>query len=176
MLSQKTYTILFIDGNHENFPAIYDYPCEKWNGGKIHKIRKNIFHLMRGQLYEINGITFFTMGGAYSMDRYRRLEGTSWWQEELPSNQEYAEAIQNLKESQMRVDYILTHTAPREIIRRMGEKPDVHDIELTGFLEWVMYEVEFKKWFFGHWHVDRDIDDKFSALWYNVKKIDTTTI
>ena len=164
-------TIAFVDGNHENFPKIYAYPCEHWNGGKIHKIRHNIFHLMRGQIYTIEGNTFFVMGGAYSIDKYRRTEGVSWWQQELPNKEEYNEAIQNLEKENMSVDYILTHTAPTEIIRKMGHAPDLHDRELCGFLEWIMYEAHFKKWYFGHWHTDKDIDSRFSSLWFETKKI-----
>ena len=91
-LSKRPYTICFVDGNHENFHAIFRYPQELWHGGKIHRIRKNIVHLMRGQIYDIQGKTFFTMGGAYSIDRYRRKLNESYWAEELPNNEEYKEA------------------------------------------------------------------------------------
>ena len=171
-LEKKPYTICFVDGNHENFPAIYRYRTETWNGGRVHAVRKNVLHLMRGQVFEIEGKTFFTMGGAYSVDRYVRREGLSYWKEELPDNAQYREAAASLAEHGMKVDYVLTHTAPREIIRRMGNYPDAHDAELTGFLEWVMYEVEFKGWFFGHWHVDRLVKDKFRALFFDVVDIE----
>ena len=170
-LAEKPYTICFCDGNHENFPAIYAYPREVWHGGFVHRIRRNIFHLTRGQVFEIEGKRIFTMGGAYSIDRYMRKEGLSFWRAELPTNDEYREAVQNLREAGNSVNYIVTHTAPREIIRRMGKYPDAHDAELTGFLEWIMYEVKFEKWFFGHWHVDREIDGKFRALWFDVEVI-----
>ena len=55
VLSYKAYTLCFIDGNHENFPAIYKYPEEEWNGGKVHKIRDNVLHFQRGQVFEIEG-------------------------------------------------------------------------------------------------------------------------
>lgn len=167
-LSEKPYTICFCDGNHENFPRIYRYPEQTWNGGRIHRIRENVIHLMRGQVFLIGGKSFFTFGGAYSMDRYIRREGYSWWPEELPSNSEYREAMQSIREFDHTIDYIITHTAPREIIRRMGKYPDAHDMELTGFLEWIMYEVTFQKWFFGHWHLDKEIGDRFRAIWYDV--------
>ena len=69
-----------------------------------------------------------------------------------------------------KVDYIVTHTAPREIIRRMGYYPDAHDAELTGFLEWIMYEVKYEEWFFGHWHRDEHIDEKHRAIWFDVEE------
>ena len=170
-LSLRPYTICFCDGNHENFPAIYSFPEENWNGGKIHRIRKNIIHLMRGQVFDIEGSKFFTMGGAYSIDKYKRREGKEWWEQELPTNEEYRESSANLRKNENSVDYIITHTAPTEILRMMGYSPDAHDAELCGFLEWVMHEVCFKKWFFGHWHVDEKINDKFRALYFDTERI-----
>ena len=170
-LEEKPYTICFCDGNHENFAEINSYPVEIWNGGKVHKIRKNVIHLMRGQIYEIDGKKIFTFGGAYSRDRYMRKEGYSYWREELPNDSEYKEASENLKKHNYEVDYIITHTAPREIIKRMGKNPDPHDDELTGYLEWIMYSVKFKKWFFGHWHDERTIGDKFRALLFDVEVV-----
>lgn len=49
-----------------------------------------------------------------------------------------------------KVDYIITHNAPQQVIRMMNYAPIIDDAELTGFLDWVMFETEFKKWFFGH--------------------------
>lgn len=97
-LENLSFTTCFCDGNYENFPAIYySYPIEEWNGGKVHRIRKNIFHLKRGQIFNIENKGFFVMGGDYSIDKYMRLENISWWKEELPTNEEYEEASANLK-------------------------------------------------------------------------------
>jgi len=170
-LEQKPYTVCFVDGNHENFPAICRYPVETWNGGKVHRIRRNVLHLMRGQVFDIDGKTFFTMGGAYSIDRYMRKEGVSYWNEEVPDGDDYREASENLKRCGHKVDYIITHTAPREMIMRMGHYPDPQDMELTGFLEWIMYEVKYKHWYCGHWHMDREMSENFTALWYDVAVI-----
>lgn len=171
-LEEKPYTICFCDGNHENFPAIYAYPEEIWNGGRIHRIRKNVIHLMRGQVYTIDGKKIFTMGGAYSIDKFMRIEGESWWKEELPTNEEYREATRNLKAHDFKVDYILTHTMPREmIVTRLFKIPDHHDAELTGFLDWINDTVEYQRWFCGHWHEDRKITDKIRALYYDVETV-----
>lgn len=170
-LSSRPYTICFVDGNHENFDAINTYPIIEWNGGKAHQIRKNIFHLMRGQVFEIDGKTFFTMGGAYSIDKGSRTPGYSWWPDELPTDADYKEATSNLQKYGMKVDYIITHTLPREMILRLGKYPDAHDMELTGFLEWIMYEVDFKHWYCGHWHDDKELNDQFTILWFDVKEL-----
>ena len=67
-LEKKKFTILFVDGNHENFDLLNAFPVTEWNGGKVHVIRKNIIHLMRGQVFTIEGIRFFTFGGGQSHD------------------------------------------------------------------------------------------------------------
>ena len=48
-LEALPFTVLFVDGNHENFDALNEYPVEQWHGGKVHKIRPHVIHLMRGQ-------------------------------------------------------------------------------------------------------------------------------
>ena len=169
-LEKKKYTICFCCGNHENFDALFQYKQEIWNGGKVHRIRKNIYHLMRGQVFTIEGKKIFTFGGAYSIDRYMISEHYSLWRQEIPFKEEYTETVRNLRLHHDEVDYIVTHTAPREIIRRMGRQPDCHDAELTGFLEWIMYEMKYKEWFFGHWHQDMWIDEKHRALWFDIEE------
>ncbi len=169
-LAREDITVCFVDGNHENFDALNAYPVERWKGGNVHRIRDNIFHLMRGQIFRIEGQSVFTMGGAYSRDRAMRIEGLSYWRAELPSREEYEEAARNLALHRFSVDYIISHTAPREIIRRMGRQLDPHDAELTGFLEWVMYETEYKEWFFGHWHTEKTVGNH-RALWFDVVEV-----
>ena len=105
------------------------------------------------------------MGGAYSAGKFLRKARLSWWRDELPTNEEYCNASDNLKAAQHTVDYIITHTMPLCMIRRLGKIPDSHDAELTGFLEWVMYETEFKHWYCGHWHLDADLADDFTVLY-----------
>jgi hypothetical protein len=67
-LEEKPFTTLFGSGNHENFDLLAEYPVEDWHGGKVQRIRPSVIHLMRGQVYSIQGKTFFTMGGASSHD------------------------------------------------------------------------------------------------------------
>lgn len=169
-IEARPYTLLFVDGNHENFPAIYSYPEATWNGGRIHRIRKNIIHLCRGQIFEIEGKTFFTFGGACSVDKMMRREGVSWWPEEMPTDADFAEANRNLDAHSRKVDYIITHAAPEETMsifhpRHPDEKP------LNNFLEYVRESVEYKHWYFGHLHKDEDIWRDQSILWFRMQKL-----
>lgn len=177
-LNAKPFTTLFIDGNHENFDLLNGYPTEEKFSGTVHRIRENIFHLMRGQAYMIDKKLIFTMGGAKSHDisdgilkkddpnlkmklkrftrqgkRYFRVEGVSWWESEMPSGEEYLRALNTVKRHGGKFDIIITHCAPSGVIDVMGEYK--HD-ELTDFLESIRKSCEFKKWYFAHYHNGRD--------------------
>ena len=171
-LTAEPFTIAFVDGNHEDFNLLYTYPVIEWNGGKVHKIADNIYHLMRGQRFIIEGKSFFTMGGAYSTDKARRTEGKSWWKQELPDNNEYKIAEETLKSCGYQADYVLTHTVPQSVIHYLGFVPDMHDAELTGYFEWLYGELKFKKWFAGHFHVNQLVKDNVQVLFDDMLPIE----
>ena len=159
-------TTLFIDGNHENFEQLNSYAVDIWNGGKVHFIESNIIHLMRGQVFCIDGIKFFTFGGAHSIDRMYRKEGFSWFPEEIPSKEEYEEGWSNLEKVGFQVDYIVTHTGPREAVAAIGygELSD-DEVELRQFLQRVADNTDFTAWYFGHFHEDMEVEGRFFCLY-----------
>ena len=186
-LESLPFTTLFVSGNHENFDRLSKYPVEKWNGGKIQRIRPHVIHLMRGQVFELQGYTFFAMGGASSHDiengilnpnapdfeeqywmlrrmgaRFR-VNHHSWWKQELPSPAEYEEAKRSLERVNYEVDYMITHCAPNSIVDKLGGGY-AHD-HLTDFLEEVRKMAKFHYWLFGHYHDSKIIDDRFVRLW-----------
>lgn len=114
-LDAKPWTTLFLDGNHENHSMLYDLLIIEKFGGKVGQVRDSIFHLKRGEVYEIDYNKFFVMGGAYSIDKLQRIEGISWWKEEEPSHAEYEYGLSNLEKNNWEVDYILGHTCPGKI-------------------------------------------------------------
>lgn len=177
LLSGMPCKILFVDGNHENFSAIFRYPVEIWNGGRVHKIRNNIYHLMRGQVFEIDGKKIFTMGGAFSVDRAYRQLNISYWNEEIPSAEEMEEARRNLERHNNKVDYIITHTVPSSVKLLMGfEVSDNHeeDADFTDFLDEVREKVCYKKWFAGHYHMNKIVSpsDNIIVLYEGVQFLD----
>ena len=152
-------TVLFADGNHEQFDALNSYSVDEWNGGKVHIIEPGIIHLMRGQVYQIDGKRFFVFGGAYSIDRAYRDLGFTWFEEEIPSQEEYEEAWKNLEECDYKVDYIISHTGPYEVITGFGY--ECHDAALNQvrFFQQVADQVDFQDWYFGHFHEDVDVEN-----------------
>jgi len=117
---------------------------------------------MRGQVFTLDGMKLFAMGGAASHDKHLRREGITWWPEELPSDEEYHEAVLNLQAHDNTVDYIVTHCAPDSV---QWEISDHYESDkLTEFLEAVRNEVSYKHWYFGHYHLDEDIDDRHTCV------------
>lgn len=170
-LDCKSFTTLFVDGNHENFDRLYDYPVEEWHGGKVHKIRPSVIHLMRGQVFDIDGKSIFTFGGASSHDiaggilesddpdfkkkkkkldrgwRPYRINHVSWWKQELPSVEEMEEGRKNLATHDNKVDFIVTHCCSSSTQILLGGSMYKPDIETT-YLEEIYQTTSFKKWFF----------------------------
>lgn len=187
--NQRPFTTLFIDGNHENHDLLDQFPVEEWNCGKVHKISDRVIHLMRGQVYNIFGTTFFTMGGAESTDKEYRKDGESWWAREMPSDEEYEEALRNLEKVNFEVDIVLTHCAPegyigknmsavyssdisRLLANNMAGVVDRSGNRLTKFFDSLITEhgLKFKHWYFGHYH--RDLDwENFSLVFSRIKSL-----
>lgn len=167
------FTVLFVDGNHENFNLLNSYPIDEWKGGKIHRISENLIHLMRGQVYTIEGKTFFIMGGGTSIDKDYRIEHISWWKEEIPSIDEINEAKRNLLAHNNKVDYIITHSCDTNslncpLIFFKGNKCIEH--EDNKILDYYEENIKYKHWYFGHFHVDGDINNRKTVL-YNEFRI-----
>lgn len=169
-LNEKPFTTLFVDGNHENHHMLNEFAIEKFNGGNTHRITEHIYHLMRGEVFTLDGKKVFTMGGATSHDKMYRVEDRSWWSEELPSEDEYQEALQNLNSNGGEVDLVITHCAPDSVQSELANWYK-HD-KLTNFLETAKQNLSYKKWYFGHYHVDKKIDKKHVAIYNVIEEVD----
>ena len=168
-LERLPFTLAFVCGNHENYDALERYPVAEWHGGKVHRVRPHVLHLMRGQVFELESYRFFTMGGAKSHDTNHRINHISWWRQELPSDEEYSEALQNLERYNWQVDYIITHCAPTSIAL-MGTRHNEAD-RLTDFLQEVQERAKYHYWLFGHYHDNKAIDGKHILLWEQIVRV-----
>ncbi len=174
-LSELPVTTLFIDGNHENFDVLNKYPIINWKGGKVHLIAKDVLHLMRGQVFEIENKKFFTFGGGFSIDKRFRIEGWSWWRDEMPNPQEYSEGLLNLKKHNYAVDYVLTHSVPTKVFEQIievnGLKAISGEEELQRYFDKVWENTNFISWWFGHFHFDIHVNEKFFGLYEEVVRL-----
>lgn len=166
-LSDRNFTTLWIDGNHENFERLYAYPEISKFGGKAREIVPGIYHISRGQVLTIDGRRIFFMGGARSIDKKWRLDRISWWEEELPSVAEEQSALDALEACGWNVDYVVTHCAPSSVAGQLV--PGAFEADsATELFEHIDHRLSYKKWYFGHYHVDEVVDDQHEALYNKV--------
>ena len=164
------WTTLFVDGNHENFDRLALYPVSEWHGGNVQKISDSIIHLMRGEIYEIDGHSFFCMGGAMSTDRGPIIGDEKysahrwWWPQEIPSIDEWEVAYRNLETHDWEVDFIITHDTPASVTLRLNAKYRIS--EVSNRLEMIRDMVSYSHWFCGHMHCDERFGD-ISILYRN---------
>ncbi len=165
-LSKRKYNICFIDGTHENFDLLNKYPVSVWNGGKVHKIADNIYHLMRGQIFEIDTLRIFTMGGGESPDLDSRIEDNPWLKYEIPSKEELLEGANNLEKVDCKLDVIITHE-PSTTIKDFLKLDDANAVRVTAlnaYFDELAKCSEFKRWFFGSLHMDKYISNTYIGV------------
>lgn len=169
-LSRKKYNICFVDGTHENFDMLNAIRVKKWNGGKVHHIASNIFHLMRGQVFEIEGTKIFTMGGGESPDIDIRFEMDTWSDMEIPTREELVEGVENLQRYGGKVDVVITHEPPAKIkdFLMLQKGSDASITAINTYLEDVSRICQFKHWYFGSLHMDKFISTSHICVFNNI--------
>jgi hypothetical protein len=169
-LEKKPFTTLFVDGNHENHPLLNSYPVQEFCGGRAHKISESIYHLMRGEVYTICGKKFFAFGGAASHDKEFRKEGISWWPEEMPTEEDCHNAVEHLTAHDWKVDFIITHCCADSVQDKISGYYK-HDALTEFFEKTVKKSCSFEQWYFGHYHISGNIDEKYFCLFDKIKRV-----
>lgn len=199
-MEEKSFTILFVDGNHENFDRLYsdEFEVVDFHGGKAHKICENVYHLMRGYIFNLCGKKFFAFGGARShdiddgildrkdfqsdrelVDEYNkrtrrgellRINHVSWWKEEMPNQEEMDFGLKTLAEHDNKVDFVVSHCCPQEVASLFSHGSYKPD-ELTSYFNVVANTVDFSKWFFGHYHNNTQVMSKFVMLYEQIVRV-----
>lgn len=222
-LGSRSFTTLFVPGNHENYDRligcknedllkswIFDrmaeeekekmrigYPQKEWHGGKVRVIRPSVLMLERGYVFDLQGKNCFAFGGARShdiqdgvlnpyeypneeefkkdyqrrKDGFIRVNGVSWWPQEMPSREEMELGLKNIREAKKRgkkIDFVFTHDAPASDKIYLG----YHDVdELNKYFEEVLEQVGNNPWFYGHMHENRRVFTNHWMLYEQVVQI-----
>ena len=183
------------------FDRLYsdEFPIVDFHGGKAHQIRKNIYHLMRGYIFDFEGKKFFVFGGARSHDiqdgvlniedypsvrdlvkdynkrtaagQMLRINHISWWEQEVPSEEEMQRGIKNLQKVKFKVDYVITHTLPQSIITCIYGKNSDIDKTSQYFDRLLDKGLKFNKWMCGHLHQDRDVLGDYHIYYNQIERI-----
>lgn len=170
-------TVLCIHGNHEQRPAnIEGYKLYDWHGGKVwgEQDYPSVLFARDGDIYTIGKYRYLVIGGAYSVDKYYRLQrGYGWWADEQPSEETKAYVEKQVAENKF--DVILSHTCPFkyepiEAFLPMIEQDTVDD-STEKWLDKIEKAADYKAWFCGHWHINKRID-KMHFLYDSVETVD----
>lgn len=167
-ISKLPCTLLFVDGNHENFNRLKKLKSvQKFGGVAGEYIKDKCYHLRRGEIYTLAGKNTFVMGGALSIDKRFRTPNLSWWADEAISDDELMRGVSNLKAFEKDIDLVITHTCPQSFFSPMRNFIDIehkiHDensAKLEKLLNALVDKKQSPQWFFGHWHADFDFEFK----------------
>ena len=200
-LAEKNCTFCFVLGNHENWNR-YDsdeFPVVDFYGGKAHRLRENVYHLMSGYVFDIDGYTIFAFGGAGSHDIWEgildradyasdeafkkaykdwrshkvffRVKDYTWWERESkPTEEEIARGWKNLEAHHNKMNLILTHCLP-ESIQAIISKGAYSGDALTHYLQEVADKVEFDHWISGHYHQNVTVMKKYHILYEQIVRV-----
>ena len=161
-------TIIYIDGNHENFELLARFPLVEYHHALMHQIDKHIFHVLRGEIMVIDDKSFLCIGGAVSIDKGMRTPYISWWPEEEITYHDIDNALNNLEKVHFKVDYVITHcTDSKTVSKAFGFRKDI----CTEQLKFIDQQVDYKHWFFGHYHFDKVISPKKTCLYQNIVEL-----
>ena len=159
--------ILFIEGVHDNLDLLAACPEEEYCGGRVRRVGKNILWMQRGELFTIDGMKIFALGGGESDDADEREPGVSWWPQELPSVEELTAARAVLERAGDEVDFIITHQPP-DLELGLVDPRHQRINALGAFLRVTAETVRYRHWYFGSEHIDRTVSPKMTAVFEKV--------
>lgn len=178
-LAKQPITLFCVRGNHESRPEDRDYPveyCDLVGGYAYHDPHApNIWYAVDGGIYNCQGHSFLTIGGAYSVDKdYRLAMGWYWNPREQLDEAERKEIMSEIKDTN--VEWIFTHTCPTywEPVDLFlgGIDQSTVDTTMEHWLEDVAENVSCEKWFFGHFHANRNVlTGKVYMLFDKIKQL-----
>ena len=159
-------TILCIHGNHEARPAtIEGYELYEWNGGEVwvQPEYPNLLFAKDGSIFNLDGFSCLVLGGAYSVDKYYRLErGYAWFEDEQPSEEIKAFVAKQLELANYKVDAVFSHTCPFKYEPIEVFLPGIDQSKVDSSTEHWLDKIEdklyYKAWYCGHWHIEKRID------------------
>lgn len=164
-LSRKKYTILFVDGVHENYDLLATYPLVEYGGAPAWQLAPNLYRLCRGEVYTIEGRTYFAFGGGEEpLEQELRADTGSYYDCCMPSEAELTRGREALAAVGNRVDYIVTHSPSA----KAGSYTRTHRKRETGlgiYFNVLEETVQYKRWFFGCLHLDRQVSSRHLAVY-----------
>ena len=181
------YKIYCVRGNHEERPQNidtmkFDYDQEVGNWIYWEEDYPNIKYLADGAIYNFKGYRCLAIGGAYSVDKWWRLQqaaaqGSSfsgWFEDELLTKEEMDAISSSINGEE--VDFVFTHTCPHsfeptDLFLDCVDQSTV-DKSMEYWLEDLRHIFSWKIWCFGHFHADRIERPRVEQFYYSYEDID----
>ena len=175
----KRATIFCIHGNHERRPESLPYYREEtWRGGRVYveEAFPSLLFAKDGEIYDLDGHNAIAIGGAYSVDKYYRLQrGIDWFADEQASPEIKERVGSALEKAGWKIDVVLSHTCPAKYIPTeaflCGIDQNTVDRSMEDWLDCIEGKLLYNHWFCGHWHIDKRsgkihfLMDGFEALY-----------
>lgn len=174
------------------------YPEKRWHDGMVRALRPSVLMLERGYIFNLCGKKFFSFGGASSHDiadgilhpeylaskaemnkiykqwneenKMFRVSHTTWWRQEMPTEEEMCRGIKTLEDNDWMVDFVVTHCAPSSTLALLSHgcyKPD----KLNSYLEEIKQKLKYTKWFFGHYHDNKNVTQNDLCIYEQIIRI-----
>ena len=161
----------------EWYAVAYD---EKANKGDIQRFWTRYFELEKGvyeQLLtnpdeEVKG-SVKELAEKYNLSTLEMtgfLDGINDSLVEANPVEEMEEGRKNLEANNNTVDFIVSHCCATSTMKLIGKDDYKTDI-LTDYFEELRGKVNFKKWFFGHYHDNQNVTEKEILLYEKVIRI-----
>ena len=164
-LSSYKCKYFLIRGNHEERPSILYNRNPNWSvttyfGGNVYyEINyPNILYAHDDvRTYNINGYSTLVIPGAYSVDKYYRLQnGWEWFRHEQLTKEEMARGQAIIEKNNFKFDIVLSHTCPimyepTDLFLNQVDQSTV-DKTMERYLGEIEYKIDYKLWCWGHYH------------------------
>lgn len=178
-------TVIFcIHGNHEaRAETVEGYQVIDFCGGKavIQKEFPNIVFAIDGEIYTFDNKKYIVIGGAYSVDKEYRLTmqalgypGLYWFDDEQPNEDIKKRVEDKLSGIDWKIHGVLSHTCPlkyepTELFLSNIDQSKV-DNSTEEWLEKIENKLDYKTWYFGHFHAEKNIK-KMHMLYNKTEKL-----
>lgn len=171
-LSRRKYTIAFVEGAHESYTLLNNCEVVDFCGGKARQVAKNVYQLIRGEIFEIEGKKILAFGGGDDEETdLMDLDDCPEFQR-LPSDGDIGRAFRNLEAAGGAVDYIVTYDAGFRLRGFLQTEADCFN-NLHAFLDELGAKCRYSKWFFGCFHLDRRIPPQYYCVYREVLDAET---
>ena len=165
-LSKRKYTVIFVDGAHDNTELLEKYELCDFAGAPARRINDKVYMLLRGNVYTIEEKKIFAFGSGLSESYNIVSDIVSSNAGSLPTSEETANGIKNLEKAGNEIDFIVTYDAPISAKTYIGENANNNGLNI--YLEEVYKVANFKCWYFGRYHKDKAVTRLFKAMYEDV--------